>query len=164
VIVCDGSDYYKEGAFYISRVLETIVEDVVEDQIRSCYGLAVESPPAALTLPAYGVNYVQYYPMLQAWVASGGQGTPPNKEPFLTSLSKPNVIHLCRDMLYDIGEPADDSDNEDGKPTYATMDNGAIQEVMSPQFIARLDPNEKPIDALGFSLAGTLLHEVSYKH
>lgn len=79
----------------------------------------------------------------------------------MVPLSKPNVINLCSNLLYDIDQPADDSDNEDGKPTYVTMTDGALEEVQSQEFLTRLDPSERPIDSLAFSLAGTLLHEVS---
>lgn len=129
--------------------------DLTSDDLNRCYHRDQgEERIDAITFSSDEMDNDAYNPLLQEWQDKGAQDPPPDETPFAIKRARPNYMSLCSETLRDAAENG-----------FSAIDDAEIQDVRSSDFIKELETDSdstKPIDAMGDSLAGTLLHEVSY--
>jgi len=106
----------------------------------------------AITMSSDGLDNTKWKAAMDDWKNKGGQGNPPDMAPYIVPRpTKPNTMDLCTWYLNTLGG--------DG---FLSIDDATIAKVQEQAFLDKLTGNNKAIDALVQSLAGTFGHEVSY--
>ena len=108
--------------------------------------------PMAITMASDGLDNTRWKAALEDWKNKGGQGSPPDMAPFIVPRpTLPNTMDLCTWYLKALGGDS-----------FVSIDDATIAKVQEQSFLDGLQNNDKAIDALVQSLAGTFGHEVSH--
>ena len=155
MIFCDNSNYEKPKKHTYNKVIGAPLTKDAAENVQLCYD-PNQAPdtklPMAITTSSGLFDYRQWQNLLQEQPSKHGAGPEPIRTLCtIPQPGKPNTMDLCTWYL-----------NTLGKGGYTKLDDGTIAKVQTKTFIAGLKKNNKAVDALVHSLAGTVLHEVSY--
>lgn len=103
----------------------------------------------AVTLSSDGLDRPRWQAVFDEWKRNGGPQ--PDMAPYaVPQPTKPNTMDLCTWFLNTLGNGG-----------FTSIDDPTIARVQEQSFLDGLTNNDKAIDGLVQSLAGTFLHEVS---
>jgi hypothetical protein len=106
----------------------------------------------AITAPSDGYDGKGYTQKRAAWVTAGSIGPAPDRAAFrIEQKNRPNTIDICLWYMAHMKSQG-----------FYKVDKSTIDTIQEPAFINKLKGDDKPINHLTESLAGTLLHEVSF--
>jgi hypothetical protein len=158
LIYCDKSNYYEDAKGKPwNRLIGSIIDLAAYDIVKTCYDPSVTPGsqielPMGITSPSHGLDGTGYANALATWKAGGSIGAAPDITPFIIPRPyKPNTIDLCTWYL-----------TQTKAAKFYKIDKSTMDRTQDPTFISTLSGNDKPINHLSESLAGTLLHEVSF--